>query len=74
MAEKTSSEIAIMLNGEPHKLEGEISVKQLVESLKIKLSRVAVELNREVVPKAHHADTIIRAGDVVEVINFVGGG
>jgi sulfur carrier protein len=40
----------------------------------VKLTRVAVELNREVVPKARYEDTIIRAGDVVEVINFVGGG
>jgi sulfur carrier protein len=74
MAEKTSNAIAITLNGEPHTLEREISVMQLVESLKVKLSRVAVELNREVVPKARYEDTIIHAGDVVEVINFVGGG
>lgn len=74
MAEKTLKSIAITLNGEPHALEREISVTQLVESLKVKLSRVAVELNREVVPKANYEDTIIRAGDVIEVINFVGGG
>ncbi len=74
MAEGTTNAIAISLNGEPHQLEREISVMQLVESLKVKLTRVAVELNREVVPKAKYADTIIRAGDVVEVINFVGGG
>jgi len=74
MAEKTSSAIAITLNGEPHQVEREISIMQLVESLEVKLSRVAVELNQEVVPKARYANTIIRAGDVVEVINFVGGG
>jgi sulfur carrier protein len=74
MAEKTSHAIAITLNGEPHALERETSVMQLVESLKVKLSRVAVELNRAVVPKSRYEDTIIRAGDVVEVINFVGGG
>jgi sulfur carrier protein len=74
MAEKNSNVIAITLNGEPHTLEGETSVMRLVESLKVKLSRVAVELNQEIVPKARYEDIVIRAGDVVEVINFVGGG
>ena len=36
--------------------------------------RVAVEINREIVPKANYDVTIVRAGDSVEIINFVGGG
>ena len=36
--------------------------------------RVAVEINREIVPKAAYDATVVRAGDQVEIINFVGGG
>jgi sulfur carrier protein len=35
---------------------------------------VAVELNREIVPRAQHAIQTVRAGDRVEVLHFVGGG
>lgn len=35
---------------------------------------VAVELNRELVPRARHADTVLRAGDRVEIVTLVGGG
>jgi sulfur carrier protein len=36
--------------------------------------RVAVERNREVVPRAHHATTELVAGDRLELVTFVGGG
>jgi len=36
--------------------------------------RVAVEINREIVPRANYDATIVRVGDQVEIINFVGGG
>ena len=69
-----ASEFTITLNGDPFRLGGEVSVAQLVELLKMKPNRVAVEINRDVIPKARYAQTIVRAGDIVEVINFVGGG
>jgi len=37
-------------------------------------TRVAVEINREIVPKASYTETVIMPGDNVEIINFVGGG
>ena len=36
--------------------------------------RIAVERNCEIVPKAKYAETVIEDGDVIEVVNFVGGG
>jgi sulfur carrier protein len=42
--------------------------------IKIELNGVAVEINRAVIPKAEYERTIIKQGDQVEVINFVGGG
>ncbi len=38
------------------------------------LKRIAVELNGEIVPKAEYGNTVLKDGDVVEVVSFVGGG
>ena len=47
---------------------------ELIAALKMKPTRIAVELNREVVPKADYASITLREGDELELINFVGGG
>ena len=66
--------IRIQLNGEPHGADSGITVARLVEQLKLKPGRIAVEINRAVVPKLSFEQTVINDGDVVEIINFVGGG
>lgn len=38
------------------------------------IKRIAVELNGEIVPKAEYANTVLKDGDIVEVVSFVGGG
>lgn len=74
MPETPTTSIAIVLNGEPHTLSAGTRIASLLETLNMKPSRVAVEINREVVAKAKYAETVVRAGDQVEIINFVGGG
>ena len=44
------------------------------DSANYDLRRIAVERNCEIVPKAKYAEVVLEAGDVVEVVNFVGGG
>ena len=66
--------IAIELNGETFSIDSGLTVAALLERLELKPSRTAVEINRSVVPKAEYARTQLKAGDHVEVINFVGGG
>ncbi len=66
--------ITIELNGEPYCVEGGTRVMALLEELKLKPKRVAVEINQAVVPKADYDRVALNAGDRVEVINFVGGG
>jgi sulfur carrier protein len=46
----------------------------LVETLGMKVDRVAVELNREIVPRDLWAETVLNEGDRLEVVHFVGGG
>jgi thiamine biosynthesis protein ThiS len=49
-------------------------VAALLERLRIATPRVAVERNREIVPKGEYASTSLAPGDVLEVVEFVGGG
>ena len=46
----------------------------LIESLGMKSDRVAVELNRDIVPRATWSDTNLKDGDRLEIVHFVGGG
>lgn len=46
----------------------------LIEALGMKADRVAVELNRDIVPRDRWADTPLKDGDRLEVVHFVGGG
>jgi thiamine biosynthesis protein ThiS len=67
-------EVAITVNGEPMRLPAGASVADLLERLKIATPRVAVERNREILPKSRYGDTTLAEGDVYEVVELVGGG
>jgi thiamine biosynthesis protein ThiS len=66
--------VTIRLNGDPHELQGPLSVSALLEQLDIDARRVAVELNLAVVKKAAYDSSVVNDGDEVEIVNFVGGG
>jgi thiamine biosynthesis protein ThiS len=51
-----------------------ITLAQLVEQLGMKQDRVAVELNRNIVPRDQWADIHLAEGDQLEIVHFVGGG
>jgi sulfur carrier protein len=63
----------IQLNGQPYEVPAPLTVAQLLEQLD-KIRSVAVEVNEEVVPRARHAETVLRDGDRVELVTLVGGG
>lgn len=64
----------ITLNGSPYTLGENITVAELVTQLAIDSKQVAVEKNREIVPKSTYGKTSIREGDEVEIVSFIGGG
>jgi sulfur carrier protein len=66
--------VEIRLNGEMTDVADRVSLAGLLQGLGIAQRRVAVELNRDIVPRECYATTQLRAGDVVEVVQFVGGG
>lgn len=68
------SVIDVVVNGQPRTVTIGTSVASLIRELGLADRPVAVERNREVVPRARHADTLLAAGDRLEVVTFVGGG
>lgn len=63
----------IIVNGEARTITP-ISMLELLRSLDIDPSRVAVELNHDILPKGEYESTILNAGDRIEIVHFVGGG
>lgn len=64
----------ITLNGSLLRLDGPLTVAQLLERQGMAGKRVAVERNGEIVPKSTHADAVLNAGDRLEIVVAVGGG
>ena len=66
--------MTITLNGEPHDLSGPVTITELLAGLGIDPRRVAIELNLVVLKRDAYATRMVREGDHVEIVNFVGGG
>jgi thiamine biosynthesis protein ThiS len=64
----------IKLNGKPHMLASPSTVMGLVQSLPINLRQVAIERNREIVPRSAYDDVGLAEGDEIEIVTFIGGG
>ena len=66
--------MTIILNGEKKIVPDGITVIGLLEHLNIQHQRVAVERNEEIVRKAAYGEIILKDGDALEVVSFMGGG
>jgi sulfur carrier protein len=64
----------LTINGESRILSPAATLGVLVEQLGMKSDRVAIELNREIVPREQWAQTPLKDGDRLEIVHFVGGG
>jgi thiamine biosynthesis protein ThiS len=64
----------LTLNGEPREFLAPLTLAMLVDQLGMKADRVAVELNRNIVPRDRWAETSLAEGDSLEIVHFVGGG
>ena len=64
----------LTVNGRSKDVPDGLSVRALIEHLGLGGGPVAVELNRAIVPRSEHALRELRAGDIVEIVHFVGGG
>lgn len=64
----------VTVNGEAKEVPEGTSVRGLIELLDLTTGPVAVERNREIVPRAEHTTTLLSAEDTLEIVHFVGGG
>jgi thiazole synthase len=65
--------VKLIINGESQESAAQ-TLADLVSSLGMKSDRVAIELNREIVPRGQWAETKLSDGDRLEIVHFVGGG
>jgi sulfur carrier protein len=66
--------VQITYNGQSQQIRDAATIAQLLAELQLAPKLVAVEVNREVVPRRLHETHILYAGDEVEVVTLVGGG
>ena len=66
--------LTITLNGEPRDVEGPLDLAGLLAQLELSPETVVVEHNRRIVRRGELAQHAVGAGDVVEIVHFVGGG
>jgi sulfur carrier protein len=64
----------IRVNGEEKEIADGLNVARLLEELQIRPGRVVVELNRNIVSREAHGSTLLKEGDALEIVHFVGGG
>jgi thiamine biosynthesis protein ThiS len=69
-----TTQIQITVNGEPQQLAASTTVSAFINQLDLTAGRLAIEYNRDILPRAQWPETILRDGDKLEIVHFVGGG
>lgn len=64
----------LQINGESREFPDQLSLQSLVEHLGMKTDRVAIELNHEIAMRSGWSNTVLKDGDRLEIVHFVGGG
>lgn len=64
----------IQLNGEAREIPDNSTAQDLIEQLGLSGKRLAMELNREIVPRSSYASTPLNNGDEIEIVHAIGGG
>ncbi len=66
--------LQIRVNGDSREIADGTTVAGLIEALDLPRDGVAVEVNREIVPRRKHSEHQLADGDDLEIVTFVGGG
>ena len=68
------NKIKLVVNGKLLTVNAKFSLKNLIEKLKTPISKVAIELNEEIIDKRKLKKIFLKNKDKVEVVHFIGGG
>ena len=71
---RKKNKIKITVNGKQMTVNLKYSLKKLIDKLKLPIKKVAIELNKEIVNKKRISKIILKSGDKIEIVNFIGGG
>ncbi|WP_149536297.1 sulfur carrier protein ThiS [Siccirubricoccus phaeus] len=66
--------VMLTVNGEARSVPEGTSVAGLLAQIGLAERKVAVERNLEIVPRSRYAETLLAAGDAIEIVHFIGGG
>lgn len=66
--------MTVVINGQSREIPDNLNVAALIEHLGMKLDRVALERNRDILPRARWKETQVQANDSFEIVHLVGGG
>lgn len=64
----------MMINGQIADINSEVSLLEFLQRSNYDISKIAVELNGDIVPKANYISVVLHENDSLEVVSFVGGG
>jgi thiamine biosynthesis protein ThiS len=74
MAGPLQRTISITVNGETRDARAGDTISDLIRALDLDPERLAIELDRRIVKRAHWATTVLPADATLEIVQFVGGG
>ena len=66
--------VQIIVNGESRSVATGLTAAQLIDLLELGGRRLAVEINREILPRSRFAEHALRDGDRIEIVQAIGGG
>jgi len=69
-----TADVTVIVNGEPKECPEGFSLAHFIDRLGLKADRVAVELNRQIAARGTWSEKLLREGDRLEIVHFVGGG
>lgn len=64
----------VTINGNEMEFQDGINIQEMLESINNTTKMIVIEKNLEIVPKETFSQTILKEGDTIEIISFVGGG
>ena len=68
------NKIKITVNGKQMQIIPKFTLKSLITKLKMPLNKIAIELNKKIIDKNRISKIILKKGDKIEIVHFIGGG
>lgn len=68
------NKIKITVNGKQMQIIPKFTLKRLITKLKMPLNKIAIELNKKIIDKNRISKILLKKGDKIEIVHFIGGG